>query len=907
MAVSHHIHSRLTLATCVLLLISSCLAAVEVKIGLVMPFSLTSRSKEVSGIIPAVRLAIADIISSNFLPGANFTLDIQDSWLPRFSGNPLADTSAQALTATSHMIDGGVVAVIGDLTSPTTEYEGILTSFNQIPQFGPSTSSPTLSNRDIYGYVYRLTHDQERPALLLVDYIISMGWKNVAVLKTTDKFGVAVAAKVVDRLTSHGVQVLLDQGFYQGGSSDKKSLKTALDNLKQVDGRITIICADPVNTADIYYAAYDVGMVGKEYVWLGATGIGNEGDELIEAFGADAIGKTQGFISAYPWTDTEADSAVAFNETWTDLAKTDNITYPLSGKNPFYTTKAAYDIMWLIAHGFKKIMENNSTYTINDLASRSLSQYMSLDVLADTGYSGALGHISLNEAGALIKYWEIYAANGTDYDDMEGTGLVASFETDGTIIFAARKFLNYDGTETVPADHLILIRDSVDFKSGVGAAFMTIYAVTLALCMASLIAILALILKGDKKIIKRSPVFCANILVGLMIFLTTVFFNVGEMTPQKCVAERWVQGVGFAVVMGNVGTKAWRIWRIFDNHKIMSMTLANSLLFKISGGIIAFEMIILGIWTAVDFPIIENRVRGGMYTPTCGTAHPVASQALTIVIFAINGLMLLANAVLSYKTRNAPVDFGEAKQMAYAVYNIVIVAVILVPQSYFGPASGAAFTFVLRFILTWIAIVVTFGLLVASNFMVYITKVDESFSITTFKQNDNASGGAHKMEAAAAAIIQGSATGKDISVLAMEKAPSAKYLNGKHTYRNMSNLLSTWRKCQVQISTITPVSLIIGHDMDDAAVPRKFEVLPAARIRDIVTQGEDSPRFIVITQNGRFVFQTSSAATAQLWVAMIKQCALSGVSRAASTARASRVPGIQNTGTLRESMTSSSS
>ncbi|KAI9099823.1 periplasmic binding protein-like I [Phlyctochytrium arcticum] len=307
-------------------------ADVPVKIGIIMPYSLkVKRAVEVRAILPAVQLAMDEINnSSTLLPGIQLQAVTRDSWTVQYENTSLVDSAAQALAATTELItDEAVIAVIGDLQSPTTEYEGLLTSYHKIPQFGPATSSPTLSNRDRYPYLYRMTHDQEQPAIFLVDYIKQMGWKRVAVLKTTDAFGTAVAEAVLARCAHNSVTVILNQGFYQTGERDSITLNLALTNLANVGAQIVIVCANPYNTADIYYAAYDAGLVGREYVWLGASGIGEEGDDLIAEYGPDAIPKSQGFIAAWPEGGQESPTGKAWLAKWDDLNKNDSYRYPM--------------------------------------------------------------------------------------------------------------------------------------------------------------------------------------------------------------------------------------------------------------------------------------------------------------------------------------------------------------------------------------------------------------------------------------------------------------------------------------------------------------------------------------------------------------------------------------------------
>ncbi|TPX63811.1 hypothetical protein SpCBS45565_g06330 [Spizellomyces sp. 'palustris'] len=421
-----------------------------IKIGVVMPYSLKvkSKAKEISAILPAVELAINDVKNTTLLNGTDLQVVVKDSWTREYENTTLVDSASQALAVTAELInDDKVIAVIGDMFSPTTEYEALLTSYHQIPQFGPQTSSPALSNRDRYPYLYRMTHDQERPAVTIVDYVYAMGWRNVAVVKTTDSFGASVADKVIERLNFYGITILLNQGFYQGGETDPATLQIAVKNLEQAEAHIIIVCANPQNTADIYFAAFDAGLVGREYVWLGSAGIEDSAEALLDRFGSDAVLRTQGFVAAWPINGADSPTGTAWAARWEELAS-NNDSYPIASDGPYYTSRAAYDIVRTLAMGFNTLLTQNLGTTA-DLVAGRLNKYMNLTLFQKTGWTGALGRIVLDNAGALVKKFEVWAQDGTDYD---GGQLLAEVTVDGEFSLTDTPFWNYDTSDYVPPD-----------------------------------------------------------------------------------------------------------------------------------------------------------------------------------------------------------------------------------------------------------------------------------------------------------------------------------------------------------------------------------------------------------------------------------------------------------------------
>ncbi|KAG0334557.1 hypothetical protein BG004_000362, partial [Podila humilis] len=155
---------------------------VEIKVGLLLPYSLPNNITQqltYSG-TSAIRLAVEEINAQQVIPGAYITLVLKDS----FNGlDPDNSGAAQAIFSTVSLLqtDGGVSGVIGDVSSALSVQSALLT--NSILKLAQ------LSSKEDYGYFFRTIPTELMFAGVMLDFVISRGWKSVAVFYTGDTLG----------------------------------------------------------------------------------------------------------------------------------------------------------------------------------------------------------------------------------------------------------------------------------------------------------------------------------------------------------------------------------------------------------------------------------------------------------------------------------------------------------------------------------------------------------------------------------------------------------------------------------------------------------------------------------------------------------------------------------------------
>jgi hypothetical protein len=105
--------------------------------------------------------------------------------------------------------------------------------------------------------------------------------------------------------------------------------------------------------------------------------------------------------------------------------------------------------------------------------------------------------------------------------------------------------------------------------------------------------------------------------------------------------------------------------------------ITNSQLFALMGGLLAPQVLVLILWSAINpFGIIlQLNVNQRVNFQVCYSPTDVIFGSIS---FAYIGLLLVVGAVLSFKTRRLPDIFKESQYIALSTYNTLFVAVVCV-------------------------------------------------------------------------------------------------------------------------------------------------------------------------------------------------------------------------------------
>jgi len=169
----------------------------------------------------------------------------------------------------------------------------------------------------------------------------------------------------------------------------------------------------------------------------------------------------------------------------------------------------------------------------------------------------------------------------------------------------------------------------------------------------------------------------AFILACALLNLTTLTY-IGPATDQSCMLRMWSFHLVFVLVLAPLLVKVWRIVKLVgsaDRAVRLSITNSQTLLYTMPP--IFLQICILTLFSIFD-PSKENTsvaIEGSSSSQHSICEHDTAAFKITQIVF--EGSLVFSGCILAFKTRNLSSTLGEAKQLGFAMYNVGLVAVIV--------------------------------------------------------------------------------------------------------------------------------------------------------------------------------------------------------------------------------------
>jgi hypothetical protein len=185
--------------------------------------------------------------------------------------------------------------------------------------------------------------------------------------------------------------------------------------------------------------------------------------------------------------------------------------------------------------------------------------------------------------------------------------------------------------------------------------------------------------RKEKAVIFADWRFTCAFIFGCILLNGSTFTLLGENTDVTCLLRMWTFHLFFAVALAPLFVKVWRINQLVGmSSGIRRQSISNCKAAMYTLPMVIAQAAILLTFTFVDPPkrteVIENN--NGMVVQRAVCDHETDAFLITILIFEAG--FVLAGCYLAYKTRNLGDDFGEAKQLMFAMYNIAFVGGIIV-------------------------------------------------------------------------------------------------------------------------------------------------------------------------------------------------------------------------------------
>ena len=184
---------------------------------------------------------------------------------------------------------------------------------------------------------------------------------------------------------------------------------------------------------------------------------------------------------------------------------------------------------------------------------------------------------------------------------------------------------------------------------------------------------------------KASPVFFQLMLFGIALLYLTVIVWAIDASQYSCFFHAWLPVLGFTLIMSNLLAKTYRIWKIFHNVKMTTLVITDRALLKFTALTLFINIGLLLGYTFVD-GLPRDALRfvpelNGFDTVYvgCTDLDTFGRRLFVGLLFGFNIAMVLLGCIAAYLTRKVDSSFNESRFIGFAMYSILVTAVVVVP------------------------------------------------------------------------------------------------------------------------------------------------------------------------------------------------------------------------------------
>jgi len=691
--------------------------AVADPVPLVVPLSDTTiRQLPGFAVSTLVEWGIQDALQYDF---ANQTLDFQIELEP-------SDSFFSPPRAVAQLIgwaQRGLTLVIGYPYTDMAIAAGKAATTYGVAQLSSIASSSELSDKHLYPYFSRLSATAEDNADAIVDTILrmiethGMGWSRVALITTSDDYGQGSALAVIAHAENTPIEILIWESFLPGSANLSVEVAEVVNS-----GAKVIITFSTRGYDVVLQEAEEQGIVDDFHVFMGGlyvTGVshrfsnGSINEVMVE--------RMRGGLGVSSLINTEGERYGRFINTWT----TDGPTVYGRAVQMASIWQVTYDLGVLIVHmaaearrqGWLDHGKNPTAEQWTQLARSTTvegssgminidskgDRVMSVPIVNWRAEKTAWVPVGVHHPDHGVEFFEeiIWRDNTTNFPDLLRApgyyywscddGKKRYDETGHAVQLQTPDSGGFDEIdEKYICDHFIDCPNMSDESGNCGANYTALFIafgiltgilILLTCCLIPFVIVFGFIVPR-RRVRASSPTFLLIIIFSCLLGFISEYAWFGRAHPVACGFRPWLLGLAVVSLVSALNAKTWRLWRIFKNafQKERISDLQLVVLYVI---MVIPAVLILIIWTIVSTPT------AGMVTEADDLEHYVCRTGgftgepggliFFFILVAYEGFVLLVAAFLCIATRNVPSFFNESKLVAISIYNLGLLAAVVIP------------------------------------------------------------------------------------------------------------------------------------------------------------------------------------------------------------------------------------
>ncbi|KAI9136240.1 periplasmic binding protein-like I [Paraphysoderma sedebokerense] len=548
----------------------------------------------------------------------------------------------------------GVSGIIGGYVSTATQVIALALNRYHIFQCSGSATLSDLSLKSDYPNFFRTIPSDAYQGRALAKYVHSMGWRQAAILAGNDAYSLSISQTFASTAESELNMTITTNQVYLANATN---YTVNVQAVKQSGSRIIMLFGFDQDAIKILREARKQGIVGPDYVWIGSEGIYS----IIEFMNNP-------------------------NETYTveDRENLRGMLIPFPNERPSYTRKHAEFIQRLGREPepyvlfFKDCLTSMVRGIINVASSGKNVTDPSVS-LKDflTPFAGVTGNVTWDDKGDRAGEYIMYniQKNGTTYARKR-----VSLITDSRVIPISTP-LFYSQTPTIPPDSAILRPDYPVFSMPGVIVILVLYINAFIVIVGTCFYLYRK--RQTPQVRHMSLLFVLLIATGLILLGCSILTWIDIPTEMTCIFKLYLFNAGYAVLMGSLLMKTWRIFKIFDSSCVIKSRLGDKKLLIGVAGIVGVELLLVTIWTVLSPPKPTKFYKPEFYSYKCVSSDQTVELLMNILVIAYNGILLFFASVLAFKTRKVYSQFRESVYIMYSVSNIILSGIIVIPILFF--------------------------------------------------------------------------------------------------------------------------------------------------------------------------------------------------------------------------------
>ncbi|XP_022784674.1 gamma-aminobutyric acid type B receptor subunit 2-like [Stylophora pistillata] len=582
------------------------------------------------------------------------------------------------------------IMILGPGCSKSAEPFAKAAPFYNLVQVAMAAVNPALSCAKIFPTFMRTIppeHFQNQGRVAIVKHF---KWRRVAIMRENMDTYQGLSNDLIKRLKKAGIQLASDQAFT--GNAELQ-----IEALQKNDLRIIFGMFSEKAARKVICTAFKKGFYGSKVVWIlmaggykeqwwGYNDVNCTKEELCKALGNFL--STEALMIGKDNQDTIAGKNIEELrvEYKTELAKTPY-------KEPSRHAAFAYDAVWTIALTLNESI--SALQQQNETRNMSLEDFDYTNTAMRKTFMKIAKGLSFQGMSGLVQFYKNSDRLSLLNIDQRQRGVmkrIGTYDMKRKLIVVDRSQTALWEAEKVPACTIKKIFVPRYLPKSMVFAMDGLCA--LGIIFAAGLFFFNVKYRAVRHIRMSSPNMNNIIIVGcVLIYVSGILFGIDtEIVSKKthervCQTSAWTASFGFTMAFGALFSKTWRIHRIFMN-KLKKTVIQDYQLIIVVILLLMIDACILSTWQILDpmhttsktFPrMIDQDADIALY-PYQTLCTSKYESLWTGLLYGYKGFLLLFCTYLAWETRKVHIPaLNDSKQIGFAVYNVFIPCVIIIP------------------------------------------------------------------------------------------------------------------------------------------------------------------------------------------------------------------------------------